>query len=375
MSGKLKKGESVRPNGTYCFRKMTRGVSTTLYAKTLPELRRKESELDKSESLGINQRNAKLTVAEYVEKIINKDDNKRLNTKDNQRMLYSSIKGYQLLSMKIKDVRYEDCDNFVRELCKKYAKGTVVDMVGLVKLAFKEAQRENAIAQNYLSLVRLSDTEYKFQSGRKIAALSEKDQEKFLEYAKKTDSPYYWDYVCLIETGLRVSELYGLTRNDIDFENRFVNVDKQLYYCDGGYHVGDPKTKSGKRKVPLSDRAVEAFHRVIDGRPQVKVETFVDGVGGFLFLNRFGNPKTGQNMGDNIRFIRRTYKEATGEELPNITPHILRHTFDSNLYRKGFDLMSLQYVMGHSDVKLTLSRYTDVEFEHVHEAFNSCLRS
>ncbi len=64
---------------------------------------------------------------------------------------------------------------------------------------------------------------------------------------------FYNDIVILLGTGLRVSELYGLTKSDIDFEQRRIHVAKQLYYLNGRYVVSSPKSKSGIRTIPMTD--------------------------------------------------------------------------------------------------------------------------
>ena len=73
--------------------------------------------------------------------------------------------------------------------------------------------------------------------------------------------------VILLETGLRISELCGLTPADLNFEKRFVNVDHQLLRStEDGYYIEAPKTESGFRQVPMSAAAYEAFERVLKKR-------------------------------------------------------------------------------------------------------------
>ena len=54
--------------------------------------------------------------------------------------------------------------------------------------------------------------------------------------------------------------------------------------------------------------------------------------------------------------------------LPRITPHVLRHTFCTNMANAGMDLKSLQYLMGHSDVSVTLNVYTHTEYSKAQES-------
>ena len=53
--------------------------------------------------------------------------------------------------------------------------------------------------------------------------------------------------------------------------------------------------------------------------------------------------------------------------MPKVTPHVCRHTFCSNMANAGMDIKTLQYVMGHSDVGVTLNVYTHVSFDRAAE--------
>lgn len=53
--------------------------------------------------------------------------------------------------------------------------------------------------------------------------------------------------------------------------------------------------------------------------------------------------------------------------LPHITPHVFRHTFCTNMANAGMEVKTLQYLMGHSDVSVTLNVYTHSSYEHVKE--------
>ena len=83
----------------------------------------------------------------------------------------------------------------------------------------------------------------------------------------KSDKVYYKYYdelIILLGTGLRISEFCGLTDRDIDFENRTINVDHQLqYFGKKSYRIETPKTDNGIRKIPMSNRVLEALQRVM----------------------------------------------------------------------------------------------------------------
>ena len=79
----------------------------------------------------------------------------------------------------------------------------------------------------------------------------------------KIYSKYYDEVVLLLETGLRISEFCGLTTH-IDMQNRILNIDHQLLKdSEMGYYIETPKTKNGKRELPLTERAYQAIQRIL----------------------------------------------------------------------------------------------------------------
>ena len=96
----------------------------------------------------------------------------------------------------------------------------------------------------------------------------------------------------------------------------------------------------------------------------------VDGLTGFLFLDKSGMPKVAMHLENNMRGMQRKYSQIYGKSFSRVTPHVLRHTFCTNMQQAGIDVKSLQYLMGHSNVSVTLDVYTHTNFDAVQEAFS-----
>ena len=99
-------------------------------------------------------------------------------------------------------------------------------------------------------------------------ALTQEQEDRLLAFA--SSDPVYRKYcdeiIILLGTGLRISELCGLTV-DLDFENRQINVDHQLLRdSELGYYVDAPKTKNGVRMIPMSEKVYEALKRAVKNR-------------------------------------------------------------------------------------------------------------
>ena len=154
-----------------------------------------------------------------------------------------------------------------------------------------------------------------------------------------------------------------MTETDLDFENRVINVDHQLLRsAETGYYIEKPKTQSGIRQIPMSEKVYEALGRVLENRRGAKATT-IDGYSNFLFLNRDGCPKTNVNYATMFRGLAKKYNKCHEEALPKVmTPHTLRHTFCTNLANAGMNPKALQYIMGHSNITMTLNYYAHATF-------------
>ena len=166
-----------------------------------------------------------------------------------------------------------------------------------------------------------------------------------------------------METGIRVSELCGLTVKDLDFQNRSINVDHQfLRDTEVGYYTEPPKTNSGIRQLPMSDKVYQAFRRISKNRRKAE-PIVIDGYSSFLFLNREGLPKVAGNYESMVRGLIKKYNKTHEDKLPNITPHSFRHTYCTNMANKGMNPNTLQYIMGHANITMTLGYYAHGTFQ------------
>ena len=127
--------------------------------------------------------------------------------------------------------------------------------------------------------------------------------------------------------------------------------------------IKTPKTKSGIRQVPLSRETIQAFQRVMKKRP--KTEPFViDGRSNFLFVNHKGKPKVAIDYNALfVRMVKKYNKQHKDNPLPHITPHTLRHTFCTRLASKNMNPKDLQYIMGHSNISITMNWYAHASID------------
>lgn len=101
----------------------------------------------------------------------------------------------------------------------------------------------------------------------------------------------------------------------------------------------------------------------------------IDGHTGFLFLDKDGKPKVAMHLEHVMKRIVDRHNDAHEDKLPSITPHVLRHTFCTEMANSGIDLKSLQYLMGHSDAGVTLNVYTHASYEAAENAMRKAVGS
>ncbi len=365
----LKDGESQRANGTYDYRYTDiHKKRRCIYAKSLTELRKKEDELRRDMADGIDYAAGEMTVAELVDRYMNLKRGLKQNSLRSYGSAVKRIHADPFGQKPIKTVKLSDAKGWLVFLHDSGIKQNTIGVLqSVVRPAFEMAVDDDIIRKNPFKF-KLSDVVPKDAYVRD--ALTKEQQERYLQFVQDCGGNYYDDIVILLGTGLRVSELYGLTKQDVDFKTRCIHIDHQLCRtADKPYFITSPKTASGVRTIPMTDAVYLALKRVMKNRTVSKSERIIDGYSGFIFLDKSGMPKVAMHLQNYMRGIQKKINRIYGNSFPKVTPHVLRHTFCTNMQQGGIDVKSLQYLMGHSNVSVTLDVYTHTDFNAVQEAF------
>ena len=380
---KLFNGESQRKDGKYEYKYHDAwGKRKTVYSWKLTltdrvpagkrddiSLREKIKQIQKDLNSNITPDGGNFTVLELVEKYISQKTGVRHNTRSNYNFVVNVIKKEAFGQKRIDKIKVSDAKEWLIKMQQIDGRGysSIHTIRGVVRPAFQMAVDDDLLVKNpfefQLNTVVVNDSVTR-------EAITRQQERDFLEFVKNDQHfcKYYDGIYILFKTGLRISEFVGLTKKNLDFENNRIIVDHQLQRTrDMKYIIEDTKTESGERMVPMTPEVKEAFQRILANRKNPKVEPMVDGYSGFLYLDKNGRPMVALHWEKYFQHIREKYNKIYRIQMPKVTPHVCRHTFCSNMAKSGMNPKTLQYIMGHSDISVTLNTYTHLNYDDAEE--------
>ena len=374
----LRNGESQRKDGRYAYKYTdATGKQQFVYSWKLEKtdklpygkrdflaLREKEKQILQDLSDQISPRGGEMTVLELVQKYIRQKTGVRPNTEAGYQTVVNILKQEKFGSARIDRVKTSDAKCWLIQL-QKNGRGysSIHSIRGVLRPAFQMAVDDDLIRKNpfdfQLATVIVNDSVTR-------EAITRKQERAFLEFVKndKHFSRYYEGIYILFKTGMRISEFVGLTLADLDMVNRTITVDHQLQRTSKmEYIIEATKTTSGTRVLPMTDDVYACFERIIANRKTPKVEPIIGGKWGFLYLDKNGMPMVALHWEKYFQHICQKYNSIYKVQMPKVTPHVCRHTYCSNMAKSGMNPKTLQYLMGHSDIGVTLNTYTHIGFD------------
>ena len=373
----LRRGESIRSDGKYQFKYHINGKPHFVYSwrleptdklptgkKPCLSLRELEKRIGFDIAAQLDPEGKNMTVTELVERYLSTKTGVRPNTQTNYNFVKNLLEKEQFSGRKISTIKTSDAKLFLVKL-QQDGKGysTVRSVRGVLRPAFQMAVDDDVLLKNpfgfELATVVVNDSVTR-------EAISKEDMRRFLKFVRDDNvyCKYYETVYILFHTGMRISEFCGLTMNDIDLENKVINIDHQLLrFSDMRYSVEPTKTNAGTRKLPISDDVAMMFQAIIEDREKPRCERIIDGYTGFLYIDKDGYPLVAMHWEQRFNHMVKRYNEIYKLQLPNITPHICRHTYCSNMARSGMNPKTLQYLMGHSEIGVTMNTYTHLGLE------------
>ena len=344
--------------------KLQNGTYKDVRAKSKEELRAKLYELETAQRMGVIL-DDKTTVAQLLAQWYanRKDGLSYARRRDYVNAINNHIcpiiGGY-----KLKAVKPEDCQRVMAALAGK-SHSLQVKVLGVMNMGFDCAVENGLIFRSPSARLQAGGT----PTEEKIPLTPE--QCAALEAATEGTRAYLFVLLGLY-TGLRREEICGLRWSDVDLnaDTPHLTVNNAVRFEGGrGIFPSPLKTKAAHRTIPLPGKLSDALRAAKSKSNSVFVVPAKDGTNASL--------QTVRNL---MAIIKRRHVDAdpppasSGSEAKgkrrgpqlqrtldfNVTPHLLRHTYITRLCQSGMDIKKIQYLAGHSDIKMTLGIYSHV---------------
>ncbi len=373
----LRRGESVRADGKYQFKYHINGKPHFVYSWRLEPTDKLPvgkkpclslRELEKQTGYGLDTLSdpmgKNITVGELVERYLCTKIGVKPNTLANYNFVQNLLKKETFSEKKISQIKTSDAKLFLIKL-QQDGKGysTIKTVRGVLRPAFQMAVDDDVLHKNpfgfELATVVMNDSVTR-------EAITKDQMRKFLKFVHDDNvyCKYYEVVYILFHTGLRISEFCGLALRDVDLENKILNIDHQFQRtANMKLVIESTKTNAGTRKLPITEDVAECFWGIIEDREPPRFEKVIDGYSGFLFLDKDCNPLVAMHWKHRFNHMVKRYNDIYRVQMPNITPHVCRHTYCGNMAKSGMNPKTLQYLMGHSDIGVTLNTYTHLGLE------------
>ena len=375
----LRPGESQRGDLRYQFRyNDNTGKRCIIYEIDLAELRKKEDKIKRDLEDKINTNGAKITLNEQFEKYMSTKSRLALSTKNNYRNMWKKhIEDKKIGKIQLCDIVKSDILRFYNGLVKEGCKnGTIQLFQNILYPCFQLAVDDNLIRQNPCKDCM---KEFSGNDKKKREALTLKEQSVLLSFIAK-DKGYniYLPIVTfMLSTACRCGETIGITWNDIDMKNRMISINHQLIYKkvdkEIKFYANTPKTETGMRNIPMTKELYEQLKKQREYQMVLGIDrTYeIDGYKDFVFTTKGGKPFQPNCVNRFLINIVAKYnreeqiraKKERGEAvlIPGISAHTLRHTGCTRMAESGIDIKTLQYIMGHSTISMTMDIYNHID--------------
>lgn len=338
-------------------------IRKQFYGKTQKEVKEKLEEFKKQMSLGALPSDDKLTLEHWYYTWLFDYRIKDLKPKSFEKYegIYRNyIKGSTIGKIKLKDLRATHLQKHYNELLDIYNKpvSTVKSLNTRLKPCLAEAERQGYIQKNYCKMVTLP----KDNTTKEIKVLSSDQQKLFIEAIKGHNLEVL--FLVALSTGLRLGEILGLKWSDIDFNTGTLTVNRTLQRVTQIDRNGNreskvieqlPKTKNSIRSIPIPKNILIKLkdHRLEQNKNRLKLGDLYSN-NDYVFCDKLGYPIDDKKPARNLKTI------LTKLGIEPIKFHGLRHTYATRLFEANVPPKTVQVLMGHYDISITLDIYTHV---------------
>lgn len=274
--------------------------------------------------------------------------------------LLKTLKPY-FQGMTLQEITSVEIQKYLRFLRKEYQSKhgigltpkTVHHHYNILLLIFGYAKRQKLISENPMEDIKSPKKEKK-----PVDAFTAEQARQFLQALEGAEAEFHCMMLLLLTTGLRRGELCGLQWRDFDFKEGTVSVNRNVSYTpEAGVTVGTPKTDNGFRTIPVIPSVLAAVTEFRGAAKNDEEQAYV-----FPSKDDPLAPRSPESV------TRRLKRFIVRNNLPDFSPHDLRHSCATLLLANGADIKSVQQILGHADASTTLDFYVRSDLSQMRAA-------
>lgn len=237
----------------------------------------------------------------------------------------------------LNDIRPVNIQQFYKNLAPRCSQSVAHKTQICINAIFNTAIENDLCFKNPAKGLSFSSTKENIEK----RTYSEEQVRIILDYAKS--HPNGISIILLLKMGLRRSELLGLRWEDINFSEKTLSVKRSVVVINNISTLGEPKTKNSVRTLPIDE---ECLHYLLSVD---KTTPFVVGVNdSFTSISNWLVHKYRKFMLD---------LSVTHPDIPILSPHELRHTCGTLLYKKSGNIYAVSQFLGHANIDITSKIY------------------
>lgn len=327
----------------------------TIYGLTIKELDAKIADIKSMQNKGVVISDNKITLKAWAEKWLSAyKQGVSYNTQEMyRRIVKRHIGPSEAARLPLGKIKTVDLQKLINEKQEQGLTRTVEMIVLTLKQIFDQAVENDLIYKSPAKA--LKKPQHKAAPKRALYDI----EKKAIAIAELSDIKRIFVYLGMY-AGLRRGEILALAKGDFNLKDRTVTVNKTIIFKGNtGELQHFPKSVAGFRTIPLPSILFDFMANYLKASDRL-----------YLFATEKGElfSKTAMNRlwrsiiyCLNVAIVPASRCNTKIRPIATLTPHILRHEYATSLYRAGVDIKTAQKLLGHSDIKMTLSIYTHLD--------------
>ena len=303
----------------------------------------------------------------------------RESTAERRKNTLKAISKYAISQKPISKVTENDIKAFYLQIANDYSNNVIKKIYSSINYAFKEAVRQKIIDDNIVFGNRISKpnsykntrliTALTLEEEKELIAALEKEIKEFNYSPKNRYISYATQAMLMLFTGMRAGEVNALSFNDIDLSKGVIQINHSVSHgMNDNVIISKTKTAAGTREIYVGQNIIGLISYYMPKLGTKAIVSDIDGVKiNLLFFDKAGNPIATPRFNDWLkRFAKRN---NIGSEV--VTTHRLRHTYATRCVDGGMAPQTLQKLLGHTNISVTMDTYYHSSLAEKQKAVNA----